>query len=82
MRIATLAAGSVALLLIAAAGYLLVPAEVGSNWPEESFSSDAWKAQPYNLRYRFVRDLIRSRTLMGKSTSQVEEALGEVAPEI
>jgi hypothetical protein len=66
----------IVLILVAGVAYIFVPTDIDSGWPQQQFTSEAWKSRPPNARYQLTKDLIRSQRLMGKSSRQVEEILG------
>jgi len=46
-------------------------------WPNDKFTSSAWKTSPAEERYRFYQDLDRSDRLFGLSEKEVRSLLGE-----
>jgi hypothetical protein len=45
-------------------------------WPDDTFSSEAWKQTPPEGRYRLLRSLLRSDQLEGRTPSEVDRLLG------
>lgn len=45
----------------------------------QSFDASVWQAEPpgSEARYRMAKDLVQSKTLIGKTSQQVEQLLGE-----
>ena len=76
------------LICLAVAGLVfggwLFLAPAGFGWPNDPFTSAAWKAAPEYERYRYARDLIESRSLLGKDLRSISNDLGKpgfVAPD-
>lgn len=66
---------AVAVLAVGAFCWLFF-APTGVTWPSESFSTAAWTATPTAERYKFARDLVESRQLIGKGRDAVFAMLG------
>lgn len=45
-------------------------------WPRDTFSPEAWKQTPPGGRYRFVKSLLSSDQLTGRTPSEVDQLLG------
>lgn len=45
-------------------------------WPRDTFTPEAWKQTPADGRYRFVKSLLSSDQLRGRTPSEVDRLLG------
>lgn len=59
---------------------LLFACSEESRWPKEKFEPHLWQTTAVPERYRFVRDLIASKTLVGKTRPEVLALLGPSSP--
>ena len=49
-------------------------------WPAEKFDARAWKSSDLGERHKFVKDIVASKVLIGKTKAQVTELLGPSSP--
>ena len=49
-------------------------------WPNEPFSTDAWRQAPAEGRYRLVKSLLAGDHVLGRSREQVGALLGTQVP--
>jgi hypothetical protein len=52
-----------------------------ATWPSQNFSSEKWKKAPESQRHIYVKSLIRSKLLLGKSREGALELLGPPSSE-
>ena len=68
IAVAVIAVGTFCWLFFVPTGFL---------WPNEKFSSAAWTSSPAAERYKFSRDLVEGRQLLGKERDAVFAMLGQ-----
>jgi hypothetical protein len=49
-------------------------------WPTEKFDTHSWKSSSESERHRFVKDIVASKVLIGKTKAQVTDLLGPSSP--
>ena len=68
---------AMALLLLALSGC----SSEESSWPKKHFVANEWANAAESERYVFVRDIVESRSLVGKPATEVKQLLGKPSAE-
>lgn len=68
-------------ILIIVMLFSLCACEGPNAWPKEEFNSANWNATAERERYKFVRDIVSSKKLIGINRREVVEMLGKPSSE-